>query len=91
MNVCASSSLFAVDLVYKRYAPFCFLTSPNARSLQSFVQWFILTVMALSSILRLGWPDVSKLLLSDLPAPGSQDLDDLWCNGYGQWYSDKDE
>lgn len=91
MNVCASSSLYAVDLVYKRYAPFGFLTSPRARFLQRFVQLLILTVIALSSILRLGWPDVSELLLSDLPAPRSQDFDDFWCDGYGQWYSDKDE
>lgn len=91
MNVRASSSLYAVDLVYKRYAPFCFLTFPQAVSLQNFVQLFILTVIALFSMLRLCWPDVSKLLLSDLPAPRSQDFDDLWSDGYGQWYSDEDE
>jgi hypothetical protein len=41
--------------------------------------------------LDLGSLEVSQLLLSDLPSPRSQNLDDLGCDGYGQWYSDEDE
>jgi hypothetical protein len=41
--------------------------------------------------LWLGRLNVPELLLSDLPSPRSQNLDDLWCDGHSQWYSDKDE
>lgn len=40
---------------------------------------------------RLGRLGRSELLLSNLPSPWSQGLDNLWCDGDGQRYSDKDE